>query len=611
MNQKKRRFSSLMLAFLMAFTMLLSGMSSITVLAAEQDIVILYTNDVHCAVDDNLGYAGLSLYKKEMQKTTPYVTLVDAGDAIQGAPIGTLSEGEYIIDIMNQVGYDFAIPGNHEFDFQVPRLLELNQKLNCHYTSCNFMDLTNNTTVFQPYQIFDYGDTQVAFVGATTPESFTKSTPSYFQDSNGNYIYGFCEDETGAALYQQIQTSVDAAVAEGADYVVLVGHLGTNGSTERWSAPTVIQNLSNVDAVIDGHSHETYDQKLTDKDGQTVLLAQTGTKLAQIGKLTIKPDGTMVNELVSQIPAPEGLTSSYVVQSGDSLSRISKRLLGSYQRWPEIYHLNRDRIKDPNVISIGMNLQIPGTVITSESGVYQDPDTANFIKNIQSQFQATLETVIGHTSVDLTINDPATGQRAVRSAETNLGDLSADAYRQIAGAQIGLANGGGCRAGIDAGDITYEDALTVFPFGNSVCLIEATGQQIKDALEMGSRLAPEENGGFLQVSGLSYTIDTSVPSNVELDEKGNFVKVNGAYRVTDILVDGQPLDLNKTYTVASHNYMLLEAGDGMTMFKGANVLKKDIAVDVDALYTYINQTLGGNVGDAYANPAGSGRITIK
>ena len=193
-----------MLAFLMVFTMMLSGMSPVTALAADQDIVILYTNDVHCAVDDNLGYAGLSLYrKKEMQKTTPYVTLVDAGDSIQGAPIGTLSEGEYIIDIMNQVGYDFAVPGNHEFDFKVPRLLELNQKLNCHYTSCNFMDLTRNTTVFQPYKIFTYGDTDVAFVGATTPESFTKSTPAYFQDASGNYIYGFCEDETGSALYQK------------------------------------------------------------------------------------------------------------------------------------------------------------------------------------------------------------------------------------------------------------------------------------------------------------------------------------------------------------------------------------------------------------------------
>ena len=611
MNHKKRRFSSLMLAFLMVFTMMLSGMSPVTALAADQDIVILYTNDVHCAVDDNLGYAGLSLYKKEMQKTTPYVTLVDAGDSIQGAPIGTLSEGEYIIDIMNQVGYDFAVPGNHEFDFKVPRLLELNQKLNCHYTSCNFMDLTRNTTVFQPYKIFTYGDTDVAFVGATTPESFTKSTPAYFQDASGNYIYGFCEDETGSALYQKIQSSVDAAIAEGADYVVLVAHLGTNGSTERWSAPAVIKNLSNVDAVIDGHSHETYSQELTDKDGQTVLLAQTGTKLAQIGKLTIKPDGTMTNELVSQIPAPEGLSSTYVVQPGDSLSRISKRVLGSQKRWGEIYNLNRDRIQNPNMISVGLTLQIPGTAITSEAGVPQDPDTATFIETIKKQFEATLETVVGHTDVELTINDPATGKRAVRSAETNLGDLSADAYRTIAGAQIGLANGGGCRASIDAGDITYGDALTVFPFGNSVCLIEASGQQIKDALEMGSRLAPEENGGFLQVSGLSYTIDTSVPSSVELDEKGNFVKVNGAYRVSDILVDGQPLDLNKTYTVASHNYMLLEAGDGMSMFKGCNVLKKDIAVDVDALYTYINQTLGGNVGGDYANPAGSGRITIQ
>jgi 5'-nucleotidase/UDP-sugar diphosphatase len=607
-GSKTRKFLSLWLALLMVLS-LTTGIS-FSSLAADRDIVVLYTNDVHCGVDENIGYAGLALYKKEMQAQTPYVTLIDAGDAIQGAPIGTLSDGGYLIDIMNKVGYDFAVPGNHEYDYGMPRFLELAGKLSCGYYSSNFMDLRTGSTVFAPYKIFTYGDTKVAFVGATTPESFTKSTPAYFQDGNGNYIYGFCEDENGQRLYNQIQSSVNSAKAEGANYVILVGHLGENGTTDRWTSDNVIKNTTGIDALIDGHSHEEYGKYLKNKDGQDVLLTQTGTKLKNIGKLTLHMDGTISSELVSQVPAGAG-TSAYTVKNGDSLSRIAKRELGSYNRWNEIYEANRDKIKDPNVLTVGIQLVIPGKSAVTVDGKAVDYDTDKFIKVIQAQYNETLKTVIGHTDVELTVNDPATGNRAVRSAETNLGDLSADAYRYVLGAEIGLSNGGGIRANIKAGNITYNDTLTVFPFGNMGCVVEATGHQIKDALEMASRNCPKENGGFLHVSGLTYTIDTSKASNVQVDEKDNFVKVNGAYRVSDIMVGGAPLDVNKTYTVASHNYMLKSAGDGMTMFKGSKVIRDDVLTDVDLLSTYIRSNLGGNVGADYANPAGQGRITIK
>jgi 5'-nucleotidase/UDP-sugar diphosphatase len=607
-GSKTRRFLSLWLALLMVLS-LTTGIS-FSSLAADRDIVVLYTNDVHCGVDENIGYAGLALYKKEMQSQTPYVTLVDAGDAIQGAPIGTLSDGGYLIDIMNKVGYDFAVPGNHEYDYGMPRFLELAGKLSCGYYSSNFMDLRTGSTVFAPYKMFTYGDTKVAFVGATTPESFTKSTPAYFQDGNGNYIYGFCEDENGQKLYNQIQSSVNSAKAEGANYVILVGHLGENGTTDRWTSDNVIKNTTGIDALIDGHSHEAYGKYVKNKDGQDVLLTQTGTKLKEIGKLTLHTDGTISSELISQVPAGAG-TSAYTVKNGDSLSRIAKRELGSYDRWRDIYEANRDKIKDPNVLAVGIQLVIPGKSAVTADGKAIDYDTDMFIKGIQAQYNETLKTVIGHTDVDLTVNDPATGNRAVRSAETNLGDLSADAYRYVLGAEIGLSNGGGIRANIKAGNITYNDTLTVFPFGNMGCVAEVTGQQIKDALEMASRNCPKENGGFLQVSGLTYTIDTSKASNVQLDEKDNFVKVNGAYRVSDIMVGGAPLDVNKTYTVASHNYMLKSAGDGMTMFKGSKIIRDEVMTDVDLLSTYIRSNLGGNVGADYANPVGQGRITIK
>ena len=604
----KRRFLSLWIALLMVLS-LTTGIS-IPSFAADKDIVVLYTNDVHCGVDDNIGYAGLALYKKEMLAQTPYVALVDGGDAIQGAPIGTLSDGGYLIDIMNKVGYDFAVPGNHEFDYGMPRFLELAGKLNCGYYSSNFMDLRTGSAVFAPYKMFTYGNTKVAFVGATTPESFTKSTPTYFQDGNGTYIYGFCEDESGKKLYTQIQASVDQAKAEGAEIVVLVGHLGENGTTDQWTSDNVIKNTAGIDAVIDGHSHEVYNKYVKNKDGKDVLLTQTGTKLKNIGKLTIKTDGTMTSEMVTEVP--EGVVkSTYTVKKGDSLSRIAKRELGSYDRYREIYNSNRAVLKDPNVLTVGSQLIIPAKSAVTADGKAIDYDSDRFIKVIQSQYNETLKTVIGRTDTELTINDPTTGNRAVRSGETNLGDLCADAYRVVLGADIGLSNGGGVRASIKPGNITYNDTLTVFPFGNMGCVAEVKGQQIKDALEMASKNYPKESGGFLQVSGLTYTINSQTPSSVQVDEKGNFLKVNGAYRVSDIMVGGTPLDVNKTYTVASHNYMLKSGGDGMTMFKGSKIIRDEVITDVDLLSSYIRNQLGGNVGSDYANPAGQGRITTK
>ena len=603
----KKRILSLALT---AAMVLGAGAPALAAETPDQEIIILYTNDVHCGVTDNIGYAGLALYEKQMKEETPYVALVDAGDAIQGAPIGTLSEGGDIVSIMNQVGYDFAIPGNHEFDYGMDRLLELSDQLNCGYYSCNFTDLRTEESVFEPYKIMDFGQVQVAFVGATTPESFTKSTPKYFQDDSGNYIYGFCEDETGQALYSRIQETVDEARTAGADYVILVGHLGNAGITPRWASQAVVANTDGIDAVIDGHSHETVaSTTLKNKDGEDVLLTQTGTKLADIGKMTIGTDGTITAELVDQVTGGEA-GASYTVQRGDSLSRIAKRELGSYNLWNVIYEANRDQLSNPNVIRPGQVLTIPGSQ-TAEDGKAEDPQTAQFIANIEAQFQETLNTVLATTSVDLTVNDPATGERRVRSGETNLGDLTADAYRYVLGAEIGFSNGGGIRDSIAAGNITYNDTLRVFPFGNMGCVAEVTGQQIKDALEMGARNYPEENGALQQVSGLTYTIDSSIPSSVQLDDKRNFVAVTGPYRVTDIMVNGEPLDLNRTYTLASHNYLLKDGGDGMTMFAGCNIVKDEVMADVDLLSAYVRDNLGGVVGEEYANPAGQGRIVIK
>lgn len=521
-----------------------------TAFALDHDVVILHTNDTHCGIEENMGYAGLVWYENQMKEETPYVTLVDTGDAIQGAPVGTLSEGEYLVQIMNKAGYDFAVPGNHEFDYGMEKLLGLSARLDCGYSACNFVNLPSKTQVFAPYRIMEYDDIQVAFVGVATPESITKSTPAYFQDQFGRYRFSFCEDETGEALYSQVQSAVDQARGEGADYVIMVGHLGDNGITEKWSSRSVIANTTGIDAAIDGHSHEVCVENVPNENGEMVVLTQTGTKFANIGKLTITTDGQIQASHVSAVTDAEGNPA-------------------------------------------------------------KDAEMESFINGIKSQYEESLKVVLGRTDVDLMDKDPETGLRAVRKAETNLGDLCADASRYMMGADIGFMNGGGIRAGIEAGDITYEDALSVFPYGNMICMAEVSGQKIKDALEMGVKNYPEESGGFIHVSGLTYTVDSSVPSSVVLDEKRNFVSVGGEYRVRDIYVGEEPLDVNRTYTLASHNYWLKSGGDGMSMLMGCPILKDETMVDVDTITSYISEYLGGTVGEEYKDPRGQGRITIK
>ncbi len=528
-------------------TFFCTGIGGNALAVDSKDIVILYTNDVHCAVDDNIGYAGLAAYRTDMLKTTDYVSLVDVGDALQGGALGTLSKGEYTVNIMNRVGYNVIVPGNHEFDYGMSRFLELAKLQSTSYACCNFIDLKTNKPVFDSYRMITYGSVKVAYVGIDTPESFSKSTPAYFQDSAGNYIYSFCEGNNGAELYKAVQTAVDSAKAAGANYVVAVGHCGIDAQSAPWRSTDIIANVTGLTAFIDGHSHSVVaSQNVTDKSGKSVVLTSSGTKIAAIGKVVIKADGSVTSELVT------GYTA-------------------------------------------------------------KDSTVAAYISEIKAKNEALLKTVVAKTSVALTIMN-ADGTRAVRSKETNMGDLVADAYRSIGGADIGWVNGGGIRDSIAAGDITYSQIIAVNPYGNALCVCQATGQEIIDALEMASRSYPNENGGFLQVSGLKYTIDTTYTSSVVVDDKKMFVSVGDIRRVKDVQVLNkttgayEPIVLTKTYTLASHNYMLKSGGDGINMFMDNKYTLENIMLDNQVLISYITETLKGIVPASYGTT--QSRITL-
>lgn len=534
-------------------------------------IVIVHTNDVHCAVDENLGYAKLVNYVGTMRSTygTDNVALVDAGDAVQGKAMGTLTNGEYLIDIMNKCGYDFAIPGNHEFDYGMTQFNTLVARAKAKYLSCNFTDLRTGNLMFDAYTMREYGTgdgkKKVAFLGICTPETLTKSSPVSFQDESGTYIYGFCEDDSGSKLYDAVQRAVDQARADGADYVVALAHLGQKGVTARWTSTSVVANTSGIDVVIGGHSHELYAQTPLNKNGQPVLVTQTGTQLVGIGQVVINP--------------ATGTITAYA--SDDAKTVTASTTNGT------------------------------ASIIETWDGI--DADTAAYIVGLQAELAKITERVIGTSDVRLVALEDDDYTWAVRAHETNLGDFVADAYLALAWhggvmADVGFVNGGGIRANIEPGDVTYGDLIDVQPYNNQLCYVDTLGQNILDLLEAGARYLPDPNGGLQQVSGLTYTVRTDIPSSVQMPG-GTFGGVTGEYRVRDVMVNGEPLDVNRRYKMVSHTYLIVEGGDGLTMFKNDEAVLLDL--DNKALIEYIQYDLKGTIGSEYANLAGQGRIAIK
>ncbi len=529
--------------------------------AAEEmkDIVILFTNDVHCGIEDDIGYSGLAAYKKSVEARTPYVTLVDCGDAIQGGFIGTISKGAYIVEIMNELDYDLAVPGNHEFDYGMEQLSALLDAAEAQYLACN-VDYsgagTSALAAARPYEILEYGDTAVAFIGITTPESITKSTPSYFME-DGDYVYSFVSGEDGQLLYDRVQSYVDECRAQGADYVIALSHLGDLAESSPYTSVELIENTSGIDAVLDGHAHSVIPCRVEEnREGEAVLLSSTGTKLDNIGQLVISAGG---------------------------------------------------------YVSVGL--------ISDYAG--KDAEFDAFYDELKAEYEDDMNRVVATSDIALSISSEA-GVRLVRCRETAIGNFCADAYRAVTGADVAFVNGGGIRADLPEGDILYADVLALHPFGNTLCVAKATGQEILDCLEVSCMntqaeasaegQALGENGSFLSVSGLCYTIDTSVESSVVFDENGMFVAVEGERRARDVQIlneDGEyePIDPEREYTVASHNYLIKDSGGGINVFADNELIISEGMADYQVILTYITEYLQGELGGMYAQT--EGRILVE
>ncbi len=503
----------------------------------SDNIVILYENDVHCVVE---GYSKLSAMKKELNETYKHVGVVSGGDYIQGSSLGVISQGEYIIKLMNLVGYDAVTLGNHEFDYRLDRLEELVNMMDTKPICCNFNAIGEDEPYFEPYSMVSYGNVDIAYIGITTPTTISSSSPTQFRDENGEPIYTFNPN----TLYDIVQNNIDSAKSAGAEYVIALSHIGYADDAiygELEDIETLIKNTDGFDVVLDAHSHSVIEEKLiTDEGGNKVVLSSTGTKFEYIGKL--------------------------VISNGEFDTQLIK---------------------------------------TSE---YQKTDTAvdTYLEQINSEYSELGNRKVAYSEVDLITHD-ADGNRLVRKAETNLGDLCAEAMRSSVDADIGYVNGGGIRSNISVGDVTFNDLLAVFPFNNTVVLAQISGQDIKDMLEMAIMKWPSEDGCFPHLAGITFSVNTSIPSSVLTNELEEFQGVEGEYRVYDIKIFNretetyEPIILDKKYTIAAANYYLLDCGSGMTMFKNVEILRNDGMLDVEALERYIVEELNGNIGQEYAN----------
>ena len=551
-------------------------------LGDKSDVTILYTNDVHTYIDKQspkLTYAAIADLKQSYQNAGKDVLLVDAGDHVQGTAYGSMDEGASIIKLMNAAGYDVATPGNHEFDYGMDRAKAIMKEADFPYLSCNWVDLRTTLRVLPSVKVFVRGGRRIAFVGVTTPETFTKSTPAYFMDkAQRKYIYDIQGGEDGKKLYDAVQKAIDKAKLL-ADVVIGLGHLGVDPSSSPWTSEEVIAHTSGFDAFIDGHSHTVMENKqVQDASGKAVTLTQTGSYFANVGEMTIAADGTITTKL---IPTHEGMDAGIAAMQTSWVNTVDD-MLGEK-------------------IAVG------------DSDFYvSDPATGK--RRIRSA-----ETNLGDFVAD-----------GIYTYFNEVEKLHCD---------LAIMNGGGIRADVPAGDWTFKTCKQVSPFGNVACLMSVTGKQIQDALEFAARFAGaegKENGGFLQVAGATYEIHTDIPNTVQTDDKNVWIgSATGTPRVQNVKIYDRangtyvPLDENKTYALAGMNYTLRNLGDGFAMFDGAELIKDYVSEDYLVMSTYA-MTFGGVDAEGlphlssansvlaeypgylldYENPYGAGRISI-
>lgn len=494
---KNRRVLSYLLSLLLVVGVFFGIMGSESLADSKlKEIKIIHVNDVHGQVEGNdkdlIGYPRLKTYVDRQRQENPNLILLNAGDTIHGTNFATLSRGETVVNLMNMMGFDAMVPGNHDFNYGSDRLLELSKKAKFEILAANLAKEGSDEKVYKDYMIKEVAGIKLGIFGLATPETKEKSHPN-----NTKGIDFVSPVEISREMVKKLKS-------EKVDVIIALSHLGEDKESE-FTSILVAKEVEGIDVIVDGHSHTKLPEGRVEKG---TLIVQTGDWVKNIGEVTLGfEDGKLIDK--------------------------KAKLIG----FDDVKNLEGDK------------------------GLIGE------IEKINLENKKVLDTIIGKTKTDLN------GVREiVRGKESNLGNFVTEAMKVKSGADLAITNGGGIRDSISAGDITIGQIHTVFPFTNFLVLIEASGQDIVDALEYGTDAYPEVAGKFPQVSGISYTLDVN-------EKVGT--------RVKDVLINGSPIDLKKTYKLATNDFMAA-GGDGYTMFEGNKILSEDTTL-ADLLVEYLGE----------------------
>lgn len=553
----KKKILSLLLAVAMMFSLAVTAGAEETGGSMEGQIVILHSNDVHGAIS---GYAKVAALKKAFEDTGAYVLLMDAGDFIQGDPTVSVSQGASAVELMNMAGYDVVSLGNHEFDYGYENLKELEKDAEFSIVDANI--LYNGKVAFNDNVTFTAPDgTKIGVFGLDTPETATKAHPAKIKGVT--FL-------AGQSMFDCAQAQVDSLKADGCDIIVCLGHLGIDDESVGNRSIDLLEKVNGIDIFIDGHSHSTIEEVaavsggklytmpaqgmvtkettiLTPAEGKA-LLTSTGTKFATVGAIIISEDGSITER---SFPMDDALTIT------------------------------------PNA------------------------DVAARAAAIQKEIDDDYGAVFAKTEVDLNgERDPGN-----RTEETNLGNLITDALvwgakKNGEAVDAAVTNGGGIRASIAKGNITKKDINTVLPFGNTLNIVKVTGAELLEALEASTYCTPTAIGGFPQVSGIVFTVDTTKAYDEGALYTGStYHKPNSINRVTIQSVGGKAFNEKTVYSIATNDFMAA-GGDTYYAFSAATS-NYDLGIPMDeVVMDYITTELKGVV-TAKDYGAPEGRITIK
>ncbi|MFV0441021.1 MAG: 5'-nucleotidase C-terminal domain-containing protein [Lachnospirales bacterium] len=267
MSFKKKTVSSLLALTLAASTIVVPVYADET---TEPELVVIFNNDTHGRTFGDPATAGLKDYYEAQGIPT---LLLHAGDSVHGQSIASLTDGQAIVDIMNADDYDALVPGNHEFNYGLDRLIELSESATFPFLAANVSYKADDSLVFEPYTIFEEGDLSVGIFGLATPETLYKTNPSNVETVN-------ITEPVPAA-----EKVVAELEEKDVDFIISLAHLGIDESTVLEERSTYLaEQVDGIDLVVDGHSHTFLEEGMTFDD---TFLVQTGEYFNQIGLLKV------------------------------------------------------------------------------------------------------------------------------------------------------------------------------------------------------------------------------------------------------------------------------------------------------------------------------------